>query len=284
MPSNATVPLDRACAWVTRHLAVFRFGAPEVEVGEPFFAELKAIAELAHAGDVLRRAPDGRWHALGDAWLAHAWHAIDQGERIRGLIARDPRLVPAAITFVPFHLAGFACPALVALILAQLARVTMSPLEWALTLPACEILGIPATAPRRAAGRPASVLDRLPPVDEVTRDGAYVLAHECFYATRWGHAPPAYGPEVAAWVAAALPVLVARAAGDADLLAELAVACRVTGVAIAPRAFDDLTAAQTEDGNLVAPPLATTQHRRFAHPSLPRTYHTTLAAIMAWAR
>ena len=281
MPTlDATAPwqsLERACGWVDAHLRDFTISRSSQDA---FWASLKAVAELAHAADFLRRMSDAVWHATGDRWLDLAWREVGRGELIAQAIAKDPRLLPVALTFVPFHLAGLRSARAVDTIASQLPAATLAPLEWTFVLPALAILGIPAPA------RPTqSVLARRAPAAELSVDETYTLAHECFYVAHWGHVAPAFDDATAAYVAAALPALVDRfrAERDADVLAELVLASQTCRVAVAAEASQAIAAAQAPEGNIVPPPRLVTTHRRFVHPTMSRTYHTTLAAIMAWA-
>jgi hypothetical protein len=57
-------------------------------------------------------------------------------------------------------------------------------------------------------------------------------------------------------------------------------------VPVAPAAFDALALAQTLDGNVAERARRSSPGLRFqrlSHPTLDRTYHTTMATIMAWA-
>src|ERR1051325_51198 len=66
--------LARACAWIDSRLETsFRLAPFDGDRREgPFWASLRAIAELAHASDVLLRNPRPGAAALGRRWLEHA--------------------------------------------------------------------------------------------------------------------------------------------------------------------------------------------------------------------
>jgi hypothetical protein len=281
MPLDATrahwQPFVAACRWVEHRLGDFTISRGSRDA---FWASLKAVAELAHAADFLRRMPDAAWHATGDRWLDHAWREVGHGEVIVEVIAKEARFLPVALTFVPFHLAGLRAQRVLDAIAAQLPRAELVPLEWTFVLPALAILELPVPS------RPMqSVLVRRTPAAELSLDDTYTLAHECFYVARWGHASPSIDAETAAYVADVLPALVERfrGAGDADVLAELVLASRTCGVAVAAGASEAIAAAQAPEGNVVPPARLVSEHRRFVHATMSRTYHTTLAAIMAWA-
>lgn len=278
--------LPRACRWIEDRLGDFTLARWRGDAAdEAFWASLKAIAELAHAGDFLVRTPDATSRVIGRAWLDRAWDQTERGAAIRRVLAADPRFLPVALTVIPFHLAGLRDAATLDVIRAQLPRTTMSALEWTFVVPALDILGIAAPAAGAQRAREHGILARRPPADTLPQDAAYILAHECFYATSWGHTEARLDAELARYVATALASLVERAiaARDADLLAELILATRTHRLAVDPRALDVVEEAQGPDGNVIPPPRLDTRHRRFVHPTMPRTYHTTLAAIMAWA-
>lgn len=256
--------LSLACRWVDARLDQFRLRRePEV-----LLATLKAVAELAHAADYLSRGGD---RARGRRWLAHAWAEIEEGDVIRALVEADARYAPAAIAFLPFHVTGHRCPALYAVLERQVKRLRPSALEWTMTAPALAALGIGA--------RPEQTPGAWRPPGHV--DGAYLLAHQCLYDSDWGRRPPRTVDTDARIVA---ELTRAVAAGDADLAAELVLARHAhSGQCVDDDAWALLDAAQSSDGNVVPLPHIDTRVPRARHPTLSRTYHTTLAAIMAWS-
>jgi len=280
--------LARACAWIdTRLETSFRLAPFDGDRREgPFWASLRAIGELAHAADFLIRNPCPAAVALGRRWLDHAWRETAGGEVILAALAADPRFLPGTLAFVPFQLAGCDRADVREVIARQLRFAALPPLDWTFVVPALELLGIPA-ARHRPLAAPYSVLARqLGP--GMPRDAAYILAHECSYAARWGHEPPRLGEAASRYVHAILPALVARSCTDqeTDLLADLILASCTTGVPVAPAAFDALELAQTLDGNVAERARRsspTLRFQRLSHPTLDRTYHTTMATIMAWA-
>lgn len=270
---------DAACAWIEANLARFVVAGADVTAR---MASIKAIGDLAHAADVLERAGDPR----GTAWLTAATAALAGGERIRELIAASPMYAPAAVTFLPFELAGRGNPALIATLAAQVTRAELPPLAWTMLVPTLELYGIAPTAAMRAAAARTSVLANRTPAARLPEDAVYVLAHECMYATRWGRTRPAWDDATSAYAARALPELIDRAiaARDADLLAELVLATHAAlDICVAPAAWDMLAAAQAPAGNVEPPATLITMFPRLPHPTLGRTYHTTLVAIMAWS-
>jgi len=271
------MPLRRACSWIDSRLGDFALAPARSDHDEPFWASLKALAELAHAGDFLHRAKDPR----GARWVNHAWQQVRHGELLHEVLAKDPRLLPVILTMIPFHLTAHHHAGVLAIAREHVPRAELSALEWTFVIPALEILGIAVADDIRARGRARSVRHGESPAADLQDDAAYILAHECFYAARWGHASPL--PDE--YLASTLPMLVerARANADADLLAEVILASRCSNIRYDPRVFEVLAAAQTPAGNILPPPRLETQHRRFVHPTMSRTYHTTLAAIMAWA-
>ena len=282
-----TAALVQACRWIELHLGDFRLARWMGSSDDAFWASIKAIAELAHAGDFLARAPGAEQRSLGAAWIDLAWDEVEHGATIRNVIAADPRFLPVVLTYVPFHLIGRRSAEVSDAIARQAPRATLGPIEWSLVAPVLEILDVPVPAAATTAAREHSVLTRRPPVDTMAPDAAYILAHECFYASRWGHEPARYADANARdYVHETLAALMERAtrAGDADLLAELILAALVTRTDVDARALEVVERAQTPTGNVVPPPRLLTRHQRFVHPTMPRTYHTTLAAIMAWAR
>jgi Domain of unknown function (DUF6895) len=276
-------PLDRACGWVDAHLGEFAVdrAAPAVARMPP----VKAVAELAHAAEVLERSEQPGAAATGRRWMDHAWRQIDGGEVIRELIAADARFVPAVITFLPFHLSGRTSARLTATLAAQLAVAPLDPLGCTMTVPAAQILGARPPPALVAGARPLSVLASRTAPAVLPQDAVYVLVHECLYETRWGRRAPGWDDATAAYVAAALPALIERFTADldADLLAELALAVHAVSADRVPDpAWAALAGAQVAGGN-VEPARLVTIFPRLPHPVLTRTYHTTLVAIMAWA-
>jgi hypothetical protein len=273
-------PLARACAWVDAHLASF-----EVErSASALLPSIKAVAELAHAGDYLARTDDPTWSAIGRRWLDFAWGQTAEGELVRAVIATDPRFVPIAITYLPFHLSGRRNDALCATVRAQVGQMKMVPLGWAMTVPALRMLGIEPTAAMEEQGRLISVLaDRTPPA-RLPQDAVYLLTHECAYATSWGRHDPGWDPDTRAYAAAALRDLLGLHRDDADVTAELVLAVHAVVPDCVPAdAWRTLERAQQAAGNVAPPEQLVTIFERHSHPVLTRTYHTTLVAIMAWA-
>lgn len=272
-----------ASRWVDRQVADFALTPWQRRAeDEAFWASLKAIAELVHAGDYLVRGSEAHLRESGSRWIAHGWEQVGRGAIHRELLA-TPRFLPVVLTVVPFHLAGHVDPPTLDVIGAGARAAVLSPLEWTLVVPALDILGVDCPVSARALARERSVLGRA--TVDLAQDDQYILAHECFYASRWGHAPPTLDAPTMATLERVLPALVerARSAADADALAELLLASRCMRFEVDPNAFSVLAAACSADGNVVPSTPLHTRHRRFAHPTMSRTYHTTLASIMAWA-
>src|SRR5262245_56014162 len=76
---TTTAALLQACRWIELHLGDFRLARWMGSSDDAFWASIKAIAELAHAGDFLVRAPGAELRTLGDAWIALAWDEVDHG-------------------------------------------------------------------------------------------------------------------------------------------------------------------------------------------------------------
>jgi hypothetical protein len=334
--------LARACGWIDRRLES-DFRVARIDAGardEGFWASLKAVAELAHAADFLMRDARQDVAAQGRRWLAHAWAEVGEGEVIGAALAADPRFLPAVLSLVPFHLAGRERAGLDDIVARQLRAAALQPLEWTFVVPALELLGLvdAASNQQRAMARQRSVLAR-PLGADMARDDVYILVHECYYASRWGHEVARYdGRAIEGYVGAILAALIRRACAgsDADLLAELILASRTTlQGAVDPQALEIVERAQTAEGNIqdlecpaecggggmneggigkgggtsrggrddevgrtgetgggrdeagrVEGSTARepgSRFQRLAHPTMSRTYHTTLAAIMAWA-
>ena len=170
---------------------------------------------------------------------------------------------------------------------AQLLGVDMPPFAWQLFVPTLLMLGIqPMPSRAEEAWRRGVLANRPAELVTMPADPVYLMTHECFYSSHWGHIRPLYGHLIVEYVADMLPKLVAyyRAKGHADLLAELILASHTQGLACPPAsAWDILVAAQSSDGNIVPPENPGTDYPRLAHSILPRTYHTTIVSIMAWA-
>jgi hypothetical protein len=213
-----------------------------------------------------------------------AWDETVRGELIRAVIATDPKFVPTAITYLPFHLAGWRNEALRATIAAEVPNATMVPLGWAMTVPALRMFGIAPTPAMEAEARRISVLAQRTPPERLPQDAVYLFAHECVYATEWGRHAARFDEPTAAYVAAALPALVALHREDADVVAELILAVHaVSAGCVADEVWDILEGAQEPAGNVRPPDKLVTIFERLVHPVLERTYHTTLVAIMAWS-
>lgn len=273
-------PLSRAVGWIDSRLAKFEIHSPQA-----LLASLKAVAELAHAADYLLRSEDPRWRAVGGRWLERAWEAIRGGTLVREVIAADPRFVLTSIVFLPFYLCGRRHAGMHAAVAEQIKSVSMGRLEWTLMVPTLDIYGIPYSAAATHEARVISPLANRQEPATMPRDAAYLFAHECLYATRWGHEAPIFDPETAAYVGRALHELVDRFSqvGDADVLAEIILAIHATERGcVDPAIWKILTAAQGEAGNLETPEFMSMVPRA-EHPHMTRTYHSTLVAIMAWA-
>jgi len=273
----------RACAWIETRLgdlAIDRSLDPSRRM-----AALKAFGDLAHAADILERSAQPALAAIGQRWMELAVRQLAGGERIRELIAAAPIYAPAAVMFLPLHLSGRPCPALYATLAAQIRGAELPPLAWTMLVPSLELYDIEPTAVMRAQARRMSVLAAGTAAALLPQDAAYVLVHECMYATRWGRCPPRWDRDTSAYVAQTLPELIERrtADRDADLVAELILAAHAAlGACAAPRAWDALLAAQTPAGNVEPLARLVTMFPRLPHPVLTRTYHTTLVSIMAW--
>lgn len=275
-------PLLSACRYLDACLPQFAVGtAPD-----SLFASIKAVTELAHAADWLLRHPQAALRAIGTRWMDHAWTQIEGGESLRRLIISQPRMLPAAICFLPFHLAGRGCDALSQAIICQLPRAVLPPLGWTLLVPALRILGIPSEPAAQEQARILSVLENRPPPEGLAQDAVYLLAHECLYASHWGRRAPDYDAITSDYVEQALRSLVrkSQARGDVDVLAELLLAgCAVGQPPLAESSWQSLAQAQSESGRVQSAHPLDTRFPRLPHPALERSYHTTLVAIMAWA-
>ena len=273
-------PMARACAWVDAHLAAFKI----VPSAAALLPSIKAVAELAHAADYLTRTADRGLAETGTRWLDFAWAETARGEIIRAVLAADPRFVPTAITYLPFHLSGRRNEALRQTIAAQVRAATMMPLGWAMTVPALRMLGLEATPAMEAAARKISVLAQRTDPARLPQDAAYLLAHECVYASAWGRRATDFAPATARYVEEALPALLARHLADADVVAELILAVHATSpVCVEAAAWQAIERAQDPSGKVNPTRELVTMFERLSHPVLERAYHTTLVAIMAWA-
>ncbi|MGE0398133.1 MAG: hypothetical protein AB7T06_15635 [Kofleriaceae bacterium] len=272
--------LARACQWVDTNLEKFAIGADPTAI----MATLKATTELFHAADYLVRTDDERWIAIGERWKAYASRQVGEGALVRGMLAASPRNLVALVAWVPFHLAGMPDPGLTPLIIRGLRGQVIPPLIWTIVGPALRMLGIPwQDTGVRVGGKPISMLAWRVSPQVMPQDAAYLLAHECMYVTKWGLEASTLDTTTSVYVAEALPALALRFAHDADLVAELIMATHALHLPCAsPDAWRVLERAQTEAGNIDGP-APDSMFQRFPHPSLGRTYHTTLAAIMAWS-
>lgn len=275
--------LAKACQWVQDHLDEFAIE----DRGIGLVPSIKALTELFHAADLLARTnhPDLGW--MGEWWMDFVWQQIHGGELIERVIAMDVRYLPVVATFMGPHIRGRRNESLYATVAAQLEGHRMSPLLSTVMRPTLRILGIEAP-PDLFEGPSQSILDNRPDPMGMTHDQAYLLTHESFYVTTWGTAPSTLDANARAWVATAVPVLAERYASNSDLIGELITASHLLYLpCVSPRLFEIVEAAQTPDGDVVSPePVedpSTALFKRYRHPRLPRTYHATLVAIMAWS-
>lgn len=281
----ALSPLARACAWINAQLPAFHVERKR----ETLAAAIKAVAELAHAADFLLRSAEADLVSTGRTWMSQAWAALDQGELLRELVASNPRLLPFGAAFLPFHLCGYSNEALRSTVALQAQRAQMGPLNWTLIVPVLRLLEIAPSPEMEQQARLLSVLHSQTSAQLMPPDAVYVLTHECLYATGYGRYAPRCAASVAAYLQDVLPALVSRFVdrADADILAELILVCRVLGLpAVEDRALRLLAEAQTPAGNVLTVDSSQTNATilpRFVHPWLPRSYHTTLVAIMAWS-
>lgn len=280
----APSPIALACGWINAHLAAFHVERKR----ESLAASIKAVAELAHAADFLLRSADAEQSALGHAWIEQAWAALEQGELLRELVASNPRLLPFGAAFLPFHLCGYRNEALRSTLAAQAQRAHLGPLNWTLVVPVLRLLAIEPSSQMEDQARLCSVLHNQTSAAAMPPDAVYVLLHECLYASAYGRHAPRGSEQVTAYLRAVLPALVSRFVDlpDSDILAELILVSQVLGLHdVNGRAHQRLVAAQIPDGSVMAIESNTAQPTilpRPVHPGLPRSYHTTLVAIMAW--
>jgi hypothetical protein len=271
-------PLARAVRWIDAHLV-------DLWVPGALPGSIKAAGELAHTADRLREVED--FTATADAWLVKLWSWFEGGELHRRLIAADAAFAPVALTFLPFHLLGRDNPALRATLVECAPRLVLRPFEWTIVASALELFGVDPGASGRALARAGSVLAREPDPRVIPVDAMYLLAHECLYATGWGRYAPIASSAAHAYLEAAVPVLLARCTelADPDVLAEIILTARVVGLAdrVDARAWQVLADAQAPDGHVR--PVARSQMvlPRTEHPRFGRAFHTTVAAVMAWA-
>lgn len=276
--------LRRACGWVDARLSAFKIDRTR----QWFGASVKAVAELAHGADCLLRASDAPLVAIGRTWMDHAWAELDGGELIREIIAKSPHFAPAAAAFLPFFLSGYRNEMLRATLASQVRRAELGPLHWTMMVPVLRLFEIELAPAMEEAARVLSVLHGKTLASAMPQDAAYILIHECLYASSWGRHALRCDEATTAYLAETLPALVEIYCelGDADSVAELILASHCAGRPCeSERPFALLAESQTAEGNLVAqdPNSRVTVIRRFEHPRLARTYHTTLAAIMAWS-
>ena len=165
----------------------------------------------------------------------------------------------------------------------------MGPLNWTLIVPVLRLLEIEPSSEMEEQARLCSVLHNQTSAAAMPPDAVYVLTHECLYASAYGRYAPRCAEPVTAYLRTVLPALVSRFLDlpDVDILAELLLVSQVLGLKeVDGRVHQRLAAAQTPDGSVLAldsSPTQTSILPRFVHPGLPRSYHTTLVAIMAWA-
>jgi hypothetical protein len=258
-------PLARACAWVDANLEAFAFDRDR----EFRFASLKALAELAHAADVLSTCSG----ATASRWLDYAWSELEGGQAIAAIIDEDVRFAPLAITFLPFHLAGRTNAALAKQI-AELDATKLDRRTAMLLAPALRLFGVHSEHAGLSIDRPSAF----------SEDDSYIFAHECLYASAFGRQRPDWTAETVGYVTTTTNVLLERYAHDADVLAELTFVRHASlTLCVGESAWAALARAQTASGNIVAIEKTNTAFPRVRHRRLARTYHSTLAAIMAWA-
>jgi hypothetical protein len=229
------------------------------------------------------RAPDQPWISIGRRWLDFAWDQTRRGELIEKLVAKDPRLFPIAATYLPFHLAGLRDEELRATIARMLEQAVMEDAAWTLMVPAISSMEIALEPALIEKARPRSVLANRTEVALLSDDDIYLLTHECLYATGWGRRAASVDRATHDYLLRTLPLLVVRTRDNADLLAEsILVSHLVALTCVDQTAWDALEEAQLEAGNVVSPEAINTAFPRAKHPALGRTYHTTIASILAW--
>ena len=271
-----------SCSWIDTHLTEF-----EIRAGISFegvVTSLKAVAELAHAADFLLRSSQSTSVEFGKRWMDFAWDQMRQGELIRKLLLKDHRLFPIAATYLPFHLVGLQNDELGETIAERLPLAVMNDASWSLMIPALLAMKFQIGHELEEKAHSRSVLSNKTMAASLSDDDFYILMHECLYATAWGRHPIPHDPEGKGYLASILPELVARSLDNADLLAEaILVSHLVTPACVEPQAWEALKYAQAETGNVVSPDPVATEFPRIKHPALGRTYHTTIAAILAWS-
>ena len=275
--------LARACQWVQDHLDEFAIE----DRGLGLVPSIKALTELFHAGDLLARTghPELGW--MGEWWMDFVWREIHGGALIERVIAMDVRNLAVVATFLGPHIRGRRNESLLATVAAALDGYRMPPLLSAVMRPTLRILDIEAP-PDLFEGPSRSTLENRPDPAAMTHDEAYLFTHESFYVTTWGTAPSTLDAVTEAWVKRAIPALAERYASNPDLIGELITASHLLYLpCVSPRLFEIVEAAQTAEGDVVSPePVedpSTALFKRYRHPRLPRTYHATLVAIMAWS-
>lgn len=278
-PDDRSRGIVLACDWVDGHLDQF---AVE-RTPEQLLPSLKAIAELAHAGDLVSRGAVVGPRAHGRRWLEHAWRMLDHGDLLARLISLEPKLVMAATAFLPFHLAGLSHTAIADALGKQHLLAALNIYEWSLTSAALTALGIEQNPDVLENARRGSLLRARIPASRLTLEQIYLLLHECLYRSGWTTKKRWCNESERSYLDEALPDLAERFADDTDVMAEvLLVMHTLPFVCGTPAQWQLLEDAQAPSG-LVSPPKR--RVTAFASPDVEfaGSYHTTLVAIMAWA-
>lgn len=269
------------CGWVDGHLAAFFVERS----AEQLLPSIKAIAELAHAAELLLRQPDAGLQQQGARWLEHAWAALGSGQLIARLVKAEPKLLVAATTLVPFRLAGKAMDGVVSVLGQQAVLAPLAASHWALLSTVLPALGVPLPEDLASAALRGSVLAKRPAPAQLSLDDVYMLIHECLGRSAWTKNKLWATVEEQGYLDAVLPRLTAFCidARDNDLVAELVLATHTLPFACTPpEVWSFLLSTQEATGRFCPPARRVTPLQR-TDEDFASGYHATLATIMAMA-
>jgi hypothetical protein len=273
--------LVAGCGWVDGHLAAFFVERS----AEQLLPSIKAIAELAHAAELLLRHPDEGLQRRGQLWLEHAWAALDSGQLIARLIKAEPKLLLAATTLVPFRLAGKAMDGVRSLLEQQAVLAPLAAPQWTLLSTVLPTLGVALPEDVASAALRGSVLAQRPAPAQLSLEAVYMLIHECLGRSAWTGNKLWATVEEQGYLDALLPRLTAffLEAHDIDVLAELALATHTLPFACcSPQVWPCLLSAQEPSGRFCPPARRVTPLQR-TDEEFSSGYHTSLVTIMALA-
>ncbi len=281
---------ERAIGWIDARSAQFALPARS----DPSASGLaRPIGELALAGHLLRTrsAPGSPFERVGARWMNACWSYLDQGERLRDMVAARPDLIIRASTYLPFFRHGLRAQAFERA-LARMVRVRGVAAQelagWVAlgVATSLEEIGVRSPWPVARAFRGTWLWHR-PEPESICEASGYSVTHTVFYMTRFGERPRGLpGPQRAYFLRWG-PTWAEhyRRLEQWDLMGELLMALRCAGASLPDDWAHVLHGSQRASGLVPGPaggghslePGARTR----ARIELLEHYHSTLVALMA---